>query len=176
MTVAAVAASGTPGEAGSGLGEEPVEVAVVGPGELQELRAAGRGAREADDRHRRLGPARGHAQHLDRGDAARDLLGELDLAGRRGAVGRPAARRVGHRREDLGVRVPVDQRAPGHDVVDELVAVDVDERAARRPLHEQRVAADRPHRADGRVDAAREALDRAGVELRALGVLERDAH
>ena len=78
------------GQAGAGLGEQAVDVAVVGAGELQQLLAAGGGAGEPDRAHRRLGARRGHAQHVDGGHALRDELGELDLAGRRRAEGRAA--------------------------------------------------------------------------------------
>ncbi len=67
-------------------------------------------------------------------------------------------------------RVAVDQRAPGADVVDVGVAVDVGDLRARRVVDEDRLAADRAHRADGRVDAAREDADGAAVELRGAGV------
>jgi hypothetical protein len=100
MIVLAVAWAGTPGldgmpcvgQARPGLGQQAVEVAVVGAGELQELLAPGGRAGQADRAHARLGPARRHPQHLHRRDAAGDLLGQVDLAGRRraerGAVGR----------------------------------------------------------------------------------------
>ena len=99
--VASAWARGTPGlagialgrEAGARLGEEAVDVAVVGAGELDHALAAGRGAGEPDRAHRRLGPGVDHPDHLDRGEAVGDLGGEIDLALGGGAVGGARARR-----------------------------------------------------------------------------------
>ena len=66
---------------------------MVGAGELDDDLAPGDGAGEADGAHRRLGAGAGHPQHLDRGDAGDDLLGQLDLGGGRGAEAGPRARR-----------------------------------------------------------------------------------
>ena len=79
-------------QAGAGLREQPVGVAVVGARELEDRLAAGGGAREADRGHRRLGARGGHAQHLDALHPAGDLGGELDLAGRRRAEARARSR------------------------------------------------------------------------------------
>ena len=73
-------------EPGPGLGQQPVDVPVVGAGELQQHVAAGGGAREPDRAHRRLGPRRGHPQHVDRRHPGAHELGQLDLAGGRRAV------------------------------------------------------------------------------------------
>ena len=71
------------GQARAGLGEQPVHVAVVGAGELQDLVAAGGGAREPDRAHRRLGARRGHAHHLGAtGIRVDHLRRQLDLAPR----------------------------------------------------------------------------------------------
>ena len=164
------------GQAAAGVGEQAVDVAVVGAGELQQLRAAGRRAGEADRAHRGLGARRGHAQHLDAGHAAADLLGEVDLARRRGAEARAALRRVGDRRDDLRVGVAGDERPPRAHPVDVRVLVDVEDLAARAALHEQRVAADRAHRPDGRVHAAGQDVQRAGVQLSRAPVAQRDGH
>ena len=163
-------AAGTPGEdgmpcvarPGAGLGEQAVDVAVVGAGELDQPLAAGGRAREPDRAHRRLGARRGHPQHLDRRHAVGDQLGQLDLGGGRGAERRPALGRGVHRREHRREGVAVDQRAPGADVVDVGVAVDVGELRAGGVVDEDRVAPDRAHRAHGRVHAAREDAERRG--------------
>ena len=54
------------GQAGAGLGQQPVGVAVVVAGELDQQVAAGEAAGQADRRHRRLGAGRDQAQLLDR--------------------------------------------------------------------------------------------------------------
>ena len=155
MIVFAVAAAGTPGDAGSaavarpgaGLGQQAVDVPVVGAGELQQLLAAGRGAREADRAHRRLGPARGHAQHVDGRDARGDRLGQQRPRARSARRTSSRPRGLRDRRDDRRVRVAVDQRAPRADVVDVAVAVDVGDLGALGALDEDRVAPDRAHRA-----------------------------
>ena len=160
-------------EAGAGVGEQAVDVAVIGAGELEDLVATRGCAREPQRAHRRLRAGRRHPHHLDRRDALHDLGGERDLAGRRGAIARAERRRLLHRTHDLRVRVTVDQRTPRADVVDVAVAVHVDQLAALAARDEQRVSADRAHRAHGRVDAAGQQLERACVQLCRADVLRR---
>ena len=74
----------------AGVGEQPVDVTVVGAGELHDPVPARRGARETHGAHRRLGARRGHAHHLRGRDARADLLRELDLC-----LGRRAEARAG---------------------------------------------------------------------------------
>ena len=88
----------------------------------------------------------------------------------------PALGRRDDRREHRGVGVAEDERPPRAHVVDVVVAVDVDDLGAVAALDEDRVAADGAHRAHRRVDAAGQALQRAGVELGRAGVGERDGH
>ena len=134
------------GEPGAGVGEQAVDVSVVGAGELEDMLASGNGAGQADRAHRGLGAGRGHPQHLDARDPIGDLLRQLNLAFGGSPEGRPACGRPGDGLYDRGVRVAEDQRAPRAHVVDVGVAVDVgDGRAAARG-DEDRVAADRPHR------------------------------
>ena len=142
-------------EAAAGVGEQAVDVAVVGAGELQQLRAAGHRAGEPDRAHRRLGARRRHPQHLHARHAAADLLGEVDLAGGRCAERRALRGGLDDRRDDVRVRVAVDERAPRADPVDVAVVVDVDELGALGAVDEDRVAADRAHRADRRVHRRR---------------------
>ena len=146
-------------EAGARLGEQAVDVAVVGAGELQELLAAGRRAGEADRAHRRLG-ARARSCAASRPTACGATTSSASSTSP--AVGAPKrrARRAAASAtacDDRRVRVAVDQRAPRADPVDVAVAVDVDELGALAALDEDRVAADRAHRADRRVHAAGQA-------------------
>ena len=85
--------SGGVGQTGAGLGEQGVDVAVVAAGELHHDVAAGEPARQPDGRHGGLGAGGDQAHLLDR-RTPHDLLGELDLAARRGAVRRAAAHRL----------------------------------------------------------------------------------
>ena len=88
--VPAAAPAGTPGldgqrlrgQARAGLREQPVDVAVVGAGELDDPLAAGRRAREAHAVIVASVPEEVMRSISTLGIRARDLLGELDLAGR----------------------------------------------------------------------------------------------
>ena len=133
-------------QARAGLGEQAVGVAVVGAGELDHDLAAGHGAGEPHRAHRRLGAGAGHPQHLHRGDAVDDLLGQLDLGRGRRSVAGPAGGGLADGRDDLGVGVAEDQRPPGADPVDVAIAVDVDQLATLAALDEDRLAVDLPHR------------------------------
>ena len=147
------------------LGEQAVDVAVIGAGELDQLLAPGCRAREAHGAHRRLGARVDHPHHLDRREAVADLGGELDLALGRGAVAGALRGGLGDRLDDRRMRVAADQRAPRADPVDVAMAVDVDQLEALAAIDEDRVlAADRAHRPHGGVDPAREQADGAGVE------------
>ncbi len=68
---------------GAGGGQQRVHVTVVAAGELHHDAAAGRPAGQPDRRHRRLGAAVDQPDLLDRRHPGHDLLGQLDLAGRR---------------------------------------------------------------------------------------------
>ena len=153
-------------QARPGLGEQAVDVAVVGAGELDELLASGRRAGQADRAHRRLGARARHPQHLDRREAIGDLGGQLDLALGGGAVAGALRGRRGDRLDDGRVGVAQDQRAPGRDPVDVGVAVGVPDAGALAALDEDRVAPDRSHRPDRGVDSPGHQLHRALVELR----------
>ena len=127
---------GLRGQARARLGQQPVDVAVVGAGELQDLVAAGSRAGEPQRAHRRLGARGGHAQHLHRGHARGDLLGERDLAPGRRAEARAALGRRDDGLEDLRMGVAVDERPPRAYPVDVAVAVDVDDlRALPRSMN-----------------------------------------
>ena len=101
-------------EAGTGLGEERVGVAVVAARELEDAVATSRAAREPDRAHRRLRAGRDQPHLLDRRHRVDDLLGELDLALGRRPEGRAVRRRLLHGLHDLGVGVAEHERAPGH--------------------------------------------------------------
>ena len=159
-------------ETRAGFGEQAIDVPVVGAGELEDPFAAGRGARQAHDAHRRLGAGVDHPRHLDPRHPRADLVGELDLAlGRRPEAGARAGG-GGDRLHDCGAGVAEDQRPPGADPVDVAVAVGIDQLEALAALDEDRVvAADRLHRPYRRVHAAGNQADRARVDrCRAAGV------
>ena len=153
-------------QSGAGFGEQRVDVAVVAAGELEDTVAAGEAARQPDRAHRRLRAGRDETNALDGRNRVDDLRGELDLALGRRAEGRAVARRGDDRIHGLGIRVPEEQRPPGHHPVDVRASVGGLEPRARRPPHEQRlVQPDGAHRADGRVDAAGDQLLRPAPEL-----------
>ena len=110
MIVSEACAPVTPGvsgrekgrQAGTGLGQERIDVSVVAAGELHDLRPAGVAASQADGAHGRLGARRHEAHLLDGIDSGHDLLGEFDLTCRRGAEGEALDGGFLHGREHLG--------------------------------------------------------------------------
>lgn len=142
------------GEPGAGRGEQRVDVAVVAPGELDHLGAAGEAPGEPDRGHGRLGPGGDEADLLDRLDPGDDLLGERHLA----LTGRPEGGAAGHGLldggDDLGVGMAEDHRPPRADEVDVLPAVGVGEVRTRTGHHEPGRTAHRAESAYGRVHAA----------------------
>ena len=147
--------------------EQVIDVAVIAARELHHEVAARRAAREPDRAHHGLGARRYEAHLLDAGIGRNDLLGELDLRRGRRAVRHAAAARRLDRRDDLGMRVAQDQRAPRADEVEVLAAVDVDDRRALGRANHERRAADAAERTHGGVHAARRDLLRA-VEPRVV--------
>ena len=157
------------GEAGAGLGEQPVDVAVVGAGELHDLVAAGGRARQAQRAHRRLGAGVDHPDHLHRRRSARrprPPARPRPRSARRSSC--PAAAASLHR-----LRRRRDARARGSAAPMSRPSRRSGCRRRRSSsapspaLDEDRVvAADRAHRPHRRVDPARHEPDRACVEPR----------
>jgi hypothetical protein len=86
---------------------------------------------------------------------ADDLLGQLDLALRRGAEGQTIARCLGHRVKYSGVAVAEDHRAPGTDVVDVALVLCVPHVGADGAGDEARGTANGAEGAHRRVHTAR---------------------
>ena len=84
-----------------------------------------------------------------------DLLGEEHLVLAGGAVAEPVRGRLLHRREDVGVGVAQDHRAPRADQVDVLATVGVGEVGALGADHEPGRAAHGAERAHRAVDPSR---------------------
>src|ERR1039457_2702242 len=91
--------------------EHCVHVALVAAGELDHDLPAGECPGQPHRRHGRLGAGTDQANLLD-GGPGHDLLGEFDLAGRRGAERRSPGGRLRHRGRYLRVGVPQDHRPP----------------------------------------------------------------
>jgi hypothetical protein len=121
--------------------EQRVDVTVVAAGELDHQLPAGGGARQADRRHGGLGTGGDQPDLVDR-RTRDDLLGEVDLRPRRGAVGRAPVNRLGDLGDHRRVRVPEQQRPPRADQVHVGAAVGVDEVGAGAADHEPRHAPD----------------------------------
>ena len=144
------------GEAGAGLGEQRVGVAVVAARELEDAVAVGRAAREPDRAHRGLRAGRDQPHLLHRRHRVHDLLGEVHLPLGRRAEGRPVCGRLLHGLDDLGVGVAEDERPPRHDPVDVAAALGVlDVGAFAAPREERLAGRDGIPRTHRRVDAAR---------------------
>ena len=141
-------------------------MAVVAAGELDHAVALREAAREPERAHRRLGPGGDEPDLLHGRDRVHDLGRELDLGLRWRPEARAAERRAAYGLDRLRVRVPEEQRPPGHHPVEIPIAVDVLEIGALAALDEEGlVEADRLHRADRRVDAAGNQLERAPVKI-----------
>ena len=152
-------------EAGAGVHEEAVAVAVVAAGELDDEVAAGRAAREADRAHHGLGARRHEAHPLHRRHRGADPLAQLDLAGPGGSEREPVERRLADRLDDRGVAVAQDRRAPRADVVEVPAAVGVADARPSPGVEDERRAADGAERPDRAVDAAREQVRGAGAQV-----------
>ncbi len=154
------------GQAGSGRGQQRVDVAVVAARELHDDVAAGEAAGQSDRRHRGLGAGGDEADPLDR-RTPDDLLGEVDLGLRGCAVRRAARERVTDGRHHLGVGVAEQHRAPGADQVDVVLPVDVGQPGAGGRPDEARGPADGAEGTHRRVHAA--GRDRARAREERLG-------
>ncbi len=151
-------------QARAGLGQQAVNVAVVGAGELDDPIATGRCPGEPYRAHRSLGPRRRHPQHLDRVEALADVRGQLDLALGRRSVAGAAGGRFADGVHHVRVGMPQHQRAPGGDPVDVAMAIDVDQLEACAALDEDRVlASNRSHCPNRGVHPARQQADGAGI-------------
>ena len=132
---------------------------VIAARELEDPVTPGRRPREPNGAHRRLRAGGDEPDQLERGHRIDELLGELHLALGRGAERRSLARGRDHRLNDLGIRVPEDQRPPRHHPVDVAAAgLVLDPRALAAADEERLVEADGAHRPHRRVDAARNHL------------------
>ena len=84
----------------------------------------GRRPREPEREHGRLGPRRGEAHPVDRGDGGGDPLGPLDLEAAPGAEVSALVELAVDRLDDRGVGVAEEEGAVAHGVVDQLTPVD----------------------------------------------------
>ncbi len=178
--VSAACASVTPGarrdprgrQARAGLGKQPIDMPVIGARELQHRVAPGGSARQAERAHRRLGPGRSHAHHLNRGEPVTYLGCELDLALGRRAVRGAALGSALNRIDYVGMRVAQDQRSPRAHPVDVAVPVDIDQLEALAALDKDRmVAPDGAHRPHGRVHPTGHQPSSARIyDLRSTGI------
>ena len=140
-------------------------MAVVAPGELEDLLPAGRGPCQAQGAHRRFGAAGDEADHLDRRQRLDHDRGQLHLtlggSPERGAAGR----RSRDGRHHPGVSVAEDEGAPRSQQVDVGAAVDVGDPRPSPRGDEPRLSAYRAERPDRRGDAAGHESPGAGEHL-----------
>ena len=141
-------------QAGTGLDQQRIGVAVVTALEFDELAAAGGTAGEPDRTHRGLGARTDQPDHLQRRHPTDDLLGQFNFTFGRCAKRKPVQRRLLHGFQHRRVAVAQDHRAPGADVVDVALVVCVPEIGAMRAFHKARRAAHGPEGAHRRVDPA----------------------
>ena len=140
-------------EAGAGLHEESVGVAMVATFELEDVVATREPAGNADGTHDRLGPRTDHPGDFHRGDEFADEFGHLNLASRGRAVGQPLIAGLLHRLQNLRMGMPQDARPPRADIIDVLVAVHIDDTIPISARDEPRDASDRRTGTDRTVHA-----------------------
>ena len=141
-------------QAGAGLHQQGVAMAVVAALELQDARAAGGAAGEAQGAHGRLGAAGAQPHHVQMRHAGAEQLRHRDLGLGGRAVGEAHQRLRAHRLDHRRMLVAEDHRAPGADVIDVAAAVGIGQPRAVGRGDETRSAADRLERPHRRVDAA----------------------
>ena len=168
-------------EAGSGVGEKGVDVAVIATGELDDLGASGESAGEADCAHRGFGSGVDQANLFHGRDAGDDFLGEGNFAFGRRTEGETSEGCFANGFDDCRVSVPENHRTPGRHQVDVIVSVDVGEGVSGCFANESRCSADRTERADGRVDATRNHVagtfeEPSGVRCMHVGITGRHSH
>ena len=153
------------GEAGAGVGEEAVGVAVIAAAEFEDVVALGDATGEANSGHGGFGAAGDEADFFERGDGAIDEGGEFDfeLGGDAEAGATCGLRGDGLR--DLWIGVAEEERAPGADEIEVAVAVGVVEILGFAAVDDERVGLDGAEGADGRVDAADEQFFGAGEDF-----------
>ena len=157
------------GDAGAGLDQQGVGVAVVAALELDDEVAAGEAAGEADGGHGGLGAGGDEAELLDGGKAADDEFGEVGFGGdggsEAGAFGGGLLDGFDDRREG----VAEDHGPPGAEEVEVAVAVRVAEVGALGVGEERGIAADGAKGAYGRVDSAGEEVFGALLQVARTG-------
>ena len=118
-------------DAGAGVGEQRVDMAVVAAGELDDLGAAGESAGQPDRAHRGLGAGVDQPDQLDRRHPVDDLGGQFAFGGSRRPERQASGGGLGDGLHDRRVRVAEDHRPPRADQVDVAVAVGVGQPVAR---------------------------------------------
>ncbi len=148
--------------------EKGIGVAVVATVELHDRVPLGRGARDADRGHGRLGPGHDEPQPLGGGVEAAHALGQRHLERVRHSEEHAGPELPLHRFDDGGMRVSEEHRSPAEHVVEELVLVRIGEIGPARRYDDARVSPhglERPHR---RVHASGEKTEGAIVDRLAL--------
>ena len=149
------------GQAGAGLDQQGVGMAVVAAFKFDDLAAARGAARQADGAHARFSARGDEAHHVHAGHEREDFFGQLHFAlggrAKRQAVLRGAAHCFQHGR----VAVAEDHGAPGADVVDVALVIGVPQIGALRALDEAWCAANSAEGAHRGIDAPRNDAARA---------------
>jgi hypothetical protein len=153
---AGAAGHGQGGQAGPGVDQEAVGVAVVAARELHDEVAPCRAPCEPECAHGRFRARRREAELLHRWNGRPDRLAEDHLGGRRRTEGEAVAGSGSHGIDDHRMSVTEDRRSPCADVVDVPVAVGIANAGAVASLEHKRRPADGSERTDRAVDAARE--------------------
>ena len=141
-------------QAGPGLHQQMVGVAVIAAFELDQDVATGKPARQADGAHRRLGTGRHQPHHVQRGHQFAQQIGNIDFALGGRAKGQTIDHGFLYRFDHFRVRMTKNHRPPRADVIGIPPAVGILYLATDALLEKQRRATDRPKGAHRRIDAA----------------------
>ncbi len=123
--------------------------------ELHHLGPSRMTARQTNGRHRGLRARIDHPYHFDRRHHLTDKLCQFDFGRGRCTKARPPRRNIFQRVDNRWKRVPVNQGAPGEDVVDIAVPIDVINPRTLAPFDEQWIAPDGSKCAGGAVHTPR---------------------
>src|SRR4051794_22591015 len=144
--------------AAAGRDEKRIDMAVVAAFELDNLIATGEPARESDARHGGVGAAVHHAHLLDGWHPTADQFCHLHFERSWNAKANAASGGFSDCGDHYFRRVAKDRWAPCSNEVDVFSAIDVPDLRARGAVDKERFAIQPAKRADGRIDAAGDAL------------------
>ena len=140
-------------------------MAVITPGELDDLVAFGESARQSQARHCRLGSAIHHPYFFNRRHPSADQLGHFHFERIRNTEANASLRRIADSANDNWGGVSENGRSPASDVIDQLNTIDSPNARAFRALDKNWFAANAAKSADRGIHAAGNSTEGANEEV-----------